>query len=132
MRSAPSMLPRVCVGPSTSPHLGRVNISWDPLPCHLQNGDAITSYIIRYTHLSTGVVSQITSFHRSLQCSQEVGGLYSCVVTESLLISSNQSYNFQVSAQNNYGDGPFSDPINVSLPASSRCYALRVALLWEY
>ena len=120
MRSPSEMLPRVCVGPSTSPHQGGVNIYWDPLPCHLQNGANIHGYIIQYTHLSTGITTRITSFRDSVDCSQEVGGPYSCVVTESSLISNNQSYSFQVAAQNNNGDGSFSDPINVFLPVSSR------------
>ena len=120
VRSEPSMLSGVCVGPSTSPHLGRVNISWYPLPCHLQNGADVNGYIIRYTRSSTGMTTQITSSHSSVNCSQEVGGPYSCVVTESSSISSNQSYSFQVSAQNNYGDSSFSDPINIFLPVSSR------------
>ena len=121
MTSPPAVLPRVCVGPSISPqHQGRVNISWDPLPCHLQNGADITNYIIQYTRLSTGVATRITGFHSGVNCRQAVGGLYSCVVAESL-IPSNQAYSIQVAAQNNYGEGIFSDPINVSLPVSSRC-----------
>ena len=121
MKSPPSMLPRVCVGPSTSPHQGAVNISWDPLPCHLQNGADVNGYIIQYTPLSTSMTTRITSSRDDVNCSQEVGGPYSCVVNESSsLISSYQSYSFQVAAQNNNGDGSFSDPINVSLPVSSR------------
>ena len=99
MRSPPAMLPRVCVEPSTSPHLGRVNISWDPLPCHLQNGADITGYTIQYTSLSTGAKARRFSRHRDVQCSQGDGGLYSCVVAESLL-HSNQSYSIQVAAHN--------------------------------
>ena len=115
------MLPRVCVGPSMSPQYpGRVNISWDPLPCHLQNGADINGYIINYTRLLTGVTKQIASSHNSVNCSQEVGGPYSCLVAESLL-HSHHSYGIQIAAQNNYGDGSFSDPIiNVSLPVASR------------
>jgi hypothetical protein len=123
MRSPPAILPRVCIGPSTSPqHQGRVNISWDPLPCHLQNGADVTinNYFILYTRLSTGVARRIFSFHSDIECSTEVSGLYSCVVAESL-IPSNQAYSIQVAARNNYGEGPFSDPINVTLPLSSRC-----------
>ena len=92
VRSPPATLPSVCVGPSTSPqHQGRVNISWDPLPCHLQNGADVTSYTIQYTRLSTGVAARISSFHRGVNCSQAVDGLYSCVVAESL-IPSDQAY----------------------------------------
>ena len=122
MRSPPSMLPRVCVGPSISPqYLGRVNISWDPLPCHLQNGADIFDYIIQYTPLSTGMTTRITSSNGGVGCSQEVGGPYSCLVAESLLHSHN-SYSIRIAALNNNGDGSFSDPINVSLPVSSRWY----------
>ena len=119
VRSPPSVLPRVCVGPSTSPHLGRVNISWDPLPCHLQNGDDIFDYIIQYIPLSTGATRRIYSFHRDVQCSQQVSGLHSCVVADSRIFS-NQIYSFQVAAQNINGEGSFSDPINVYFPVSSR------------
>ena len=122
MRSPPAVLPRVCIGPSTSPqYQGRVNISWDPLPCHLQNGADVTNYIIQYTRLSTGETTRITSSHSGVHCSQEVGGLYSCVLSEAL-IPSNLSYSIQIAAVNNYGEGLFSDLINVSLPISSRCY----------
>ena len=115
-KSPPAMLPGVCIARSSLPqHQGRVNISWDPLPCHLQNGADVTSYIIRYTHLSTGVAARITSSHSAMNCSQEVGGLYSCVVAESL-IPSDQAYSIQVAAVNSFGEG---DPINVSLPVSS-------------
>ena len=120
MRSPPTILPRVCVGSSTSPqHQGRVNISWDLLPCHLQNGADIFFYLILYTRLSTGGTVKFTSLHSDVNCSQAVGGLYSCVVAESL-IPSNQEYSIQVAAQNRYGEGSFSDPINVYLPVSSR------------
>ena len=120
MRSPPSVLPRVCVGPSSSPLLGRVNISWDPLPCHLQNGaDIADDYTIQYTSLSPSVTRTTHDFHSEVQCSQEIGGLYSCVLAESLFLS-NQSYSFQVAVRNDYGEGSFSDPINVSLPVSSR------------
>ena len=50
----PSKLSRVCIGPSTHPKdltQGRLNISWDPLPCHLQNGADIIAYTIKYTQL---------------------------------------------------------------------------------
>ena len=119
-RSPPPVLPRVCVGLSTLPkHLGKVNISWDLLPCHLQNGADITSYIIRYTCLSTGVTTRISSSSRNVECNPEFGGLYSCVVANSL-IPNDQAFSIQVAAQNNNGEGSFSDPINISTPVSSR------------
>ena len=131
MRSPPGKFPRVCVGPSTSSqHQGRVNISWDPLPCHLQNRADVTSYTIQYTRLSTGVVTRISSSNRNVNCSQEVaiGGLHSCVVSESL-IPSNQAYSIQVAAVNNNGEGLFSNPVIASVPVSSRCYLL--IKLWK-
>ena len=98
----------MCVGPSTSlQHQGRVNISWNPLPCHLQNGADI-SYIIEYTNLSTGVSRNISRPDR--ECRQEPGGPYSCVVAASLFIP-NVTYSFQVAAQNVYGIGSFNIPI---------------------
>ena len=81
----------MCVGLSTLPeHHGRVNISWDLLPCHLQNGADITSYIILYTRLSTGVTTRISSSSRNVDCSQEFGGLYSCVVGTLLIPNKTQ------------------------------------------
>ena len=118
-RSPPTVLPRVCVGPSTAPkYPGKVNIFWDLLPCHLQNGADITSYIILYTRLSTGVTTRISSSSGSVECSQELDDLYSCVVA-TLLIPNYQAFSIQVAAQNNNGDGLFSDPINISAPVSS-------------
>jgi hypothetical protein len=119
MSSPPAILHRVCVGPSTLPqHQGRVNVSWDPLPCHLQNGADVTdnNYIINYTPLSTGVTIRISSGR--MECSQEVGGLYSCAINLKQL----ETYSIQVAAMNNYDEGSFSDPINVTLPVSSMCY----------
>ena len=76
----PSQLKRVCVGPSTSLQLqGRVNISWDSLPCHLQNGADISHYIIQYTRLPNGSSTNLSSSDRRLACHQEPGGPYSCV-----------------------------------------------------
>ena len=120
MRSPPPVLPRVCVGRSTVPkYLGKVNISWDLLPCHLQNGADITSYNILYTRLSTGVTIRIPSSSGNVECSPQFGGLYSCVVANSL-IPNNQAFSIQVAAQSDNGEGSFSDPINISTPISSR------------
>ena len=101
----------MCVGPSTTPqHLGRVNISWDYLPCYLQNGADISAYIIQYTCSPNGVPSNISSSDSRLLCCQEPGGPYSCVVAFSLLIPG-VTYSFQVAAQITYGVGSFSDPV---------------------
>ena len=43
-------LQRLCVGPDRSHILGlRVNVWWEHLPCHLQNGADISGYIIIVT-----------------------------------------------------------------------------------
>ena len=116
--SLPSKLSRVCIGPSTlleDQRQGRFNISWDPLPCHLQNGTGISGYTIQYTRLSISIATTISNCHASLQCAQELGGPYSCQVT-SVLFNSNEMYSFQVAARNKFGDGSFSDPITKSIP----------------
>ena len=117
-RSPPSKLFRVCIGPPTLPEdqtQGRFNLSWDPLPCHLQNGADISGYTIQYTQLSTGVARMISNHHTSLLCDQESGGPYSCRVVSSLF-RSYRMYAFQVAAQNNEGIGSFSDPITKLIP----------------
>ena len=71
---SPSQLPRVCVGPQLGSQ-GRVNISWDPLPCHLQNGDNIRDYIIQCTNLPDGQPKLIySSTDSKVECHQEPGG----------------------------------------------------------
>ena len=117
-RSPPSVLPRVCVEPSK--FRGKVNISWELLPCHLQNGADITSYTILYTPKSTGVATRFPSTNEDVECSQKFGDLYSCVVPNSL-IPNDQAFSIQVAAQNNNGEAPFIDPISIlSAPVSSR------------
>ena len=106
----------VCVGPSTtSRYRDRVNISWDPLPCHLQNGFDV-SYIIQYTNLSTGVETNISTERRQL-CRQEPGGPYSCLLAASLFIP-DVTYSFKVAAQSVRGVGPFSDPVDYTVTGS--------------
>ena len=106
----------MCIGPPTSLAgrvQGRVNISWDPLPCHLQNGADVTdtNYIIQYTRLPTGVPRNISVSDNGVNCLQESGGPYSCVVSSSLRFTSGVTYSFQVGAQNIYGVGSFSNPV---------------------
>ena len=111
MGGPPSQLQRVCVGLPTLPqHQGRVNISWDPLPCHLQNGANISGYIIQYTRLPNGTSTNISSSDGRLNCCQEPGGPYSCVAPASLFIPG-VTYSFQVAAQNSHGVGSFSNPV---------------------
>ena len=91
---------------------GQFNISWDPLPCHLQNCADTSDYTIQ---LSTGVATSVSSRHSSLLCSQESGGPYLCRVPNSMF-NTNQTYTFQVAARNNNGVGSFSDPITKLIP----------------
>ena len=110
----------MCVGPSTSSQqLGRVNISWDPLLCHLQSGANISRYIIQYTHLPTGVATNISSFDDRLICDQESDGPYSCVVaTYTPLFIAGETYSFQVAARSAYGVGSFSNPVTTVVYSS--------------
>ena len=111
--ASPSQLPRVCVGRPTSPAdrtQGKVNISWDPLPCHLQNGADITVYNIRYTQMPSGGPNIIVSTDSKVECRQEPGGPYSCLAASSLFII-HMTYSFQVAARNSFGTSLFSDPV---------------------
>ena len=122
MRGPPSQVPRVCVGPATSPqYQGRVNISWDPPPCHLQNGANVTdrNYIIQYTRLLTGVPTNISSTDSQVGCRQEPGGPNSCMAATSLFVS-DETYSFQVAAQNVFGVGSFSAPVLTTYNYSSQ------------
>ena len=114
MRGRPSQLQRVCVGQSSLQQIqDQINISWDPLPCHLQNGANISRYIIQDTHLASGTSRNISSHSDSrLECHQVPGGPYSCEADASLFITRpGETYRFQVAAQNVHGIGPFSIPI---------------------
>ena len=110
---SPSQLPRVCAGPPSSladRTQGKVNISWDPLPCHLQNGADVTVYNIRYTRLPGGGSNIIFSTNSKVECHQEPGGPYSCLAASSFFIS-HETYSFQVAAQNSFGVGSFSNSV---------------------
>ena len=107
---SPSQLPRVCVRSELGSQ-GRVNISWDPLPCHLQNGANIRDYIIQYTILPGGQPKLIySSTDSKVKCRQEPGGPYSCLAASSLFIP-RVTYSFQVAAQNSFGVGSFSNSV---------------------
>ena len=114
-RSSPSQLLRLCVGPPTSEGdqtQGKVNISWDPLPCHLQNGNNVAGYIIRYTQLSMGAgVANTIVPNNKLICSQESGGPYSCLIAAESLFIPRMTYSFQVAARNGFGVGSFSNSV---------------------
>ena len=112
MKTVPARLHRVC---AASPG-DMINISWDPLPCLLQNGADITGYIIRYSPTSGGEARNVSS--AQMTCGQESGGPYRCLIAGSLLFIPTQIYAFQVAAINSYGNGPFSDPVNASLSSN--------------
>ena len=92
----------------------RLSISWDPIPCHLQNSADITDYIILYNLTSTNETRSISTSNDRLNCSQEPVGPYRCYLMSSLLLE-DQMYTFQVAAMNRYGVGPFSDPVKATL-----------------
>ena len=103
----------MCAGPELSASLqGRVNISWDLLPCHLTNGADISGYIIQYSHPS-GEERNVSSSDTRLgvACRSEYDHRYSCSLSESKLLQKKVTYTFRVAAQNRYGVGPFSDPV---------------------
>ena len=109
MKSVPTRLHRVCAAAS---QMNILNISWDLLPCHLQNGADITGYIIQYSLIPGGEAQNVSN--SDMICGQESSGPYRCLIAGRLFISS-QTYTFQVAAINNYGVGPFSYPINTTL-----------------
>ena len=120
LRSIPSQLQSVCVGPDRSDQSGhRFNVSWDPLPCHFQNGADNTDYIIQYSLTSGGEAQNVSN--TQMICGQESGGPYRCLIAGSLFIPF-QTYNFQVAATNRYGVGPFSDPVSYRNTGLSRYY----------
>ena len=105
MNSVPSKVRTVCVGPAAQ---SKLNLHWDPLPCHLQNGADITGYTIQYRPTSGGEAQNVSS--TQMTCGQESGGPYRCIIAGSLF-NPFQMYTFQVAAINDYGIGPFSDPV---------------------
>ena len=110
MSSVPTRLHRVCAVVSPG---SRLKISWDLLPCHLQNGADITGYIIQYSSTSGGEAQNVSN--AQMTCGQESGGPYRCLIAGSLLFIPSQTYTFRVAAINSYGVGPFSGPVNASL-----------------
>ena len=99
------------MGPTTA---NKRNISWDLLPCHLQNGADITGYIIQYSPTSGGVAQNISSSDSRVDCSVESGGPYRCLLPYSLF-ATGVPYSFQVAAVNRYGAGPFSGQVNATI-----------------
>ena len=121
---SPSQLPRVCVGRPTSladQTQGKVNISWDPLPSHLQNGADVTVYNIRYTRLPGGESNIIFSTNSKVECHKEPSGPYSCLAASSFFIP-HVTYSFQVAAQNSFGVGSFSNSVIILYGSNGNYY----------
>ena len=111
MNSKPSKVPNVCAELYTADPLNRrLRISWDHLPCHLQNGANIAHYIIHYNTTSgSEVESFLSNDHRgSTHCSVSGDG-WQCFIL--IPKKQNEIYTFQVAAHNSNGDGQFSDPV---------------------
>ena len=63
-----------------------------------------------YTRTSNGEALSVLSSDSRVQCGDESGGRYRCVLAPSLM-SFGVSYIFEVAGRNRYGYGPFSDPV---------------------
>ena len=90
------------------------NISWDLLPCHLQNGADISGYIIQYNRTSGSAARNISSSDSRVGCGVKSGGPYRCLLPSSLF-TTEVPYSFQVAAVNSYGAGPFSGQVNSTI-----------------
>ena len=113
--SSPSKIPQVFVGSDVLDPNSRLSIFWYPLPCHLQNGDNVNSYILRYGFANCEEVNRtISTLDDILNCNQEPLGPYRCYLTNTLLME-DMLYTFQIAAVNGFGVGPFSDPVNATL-----------------
>ena len=82
-----------------------VTVSWSEIPCFNESG-AVTHYLVQYQSLCDGVVQNVTTSGTV----QTVSGLEpNCV------------YTFRVAAVGvSQRIGPFSSPVNTSLPGVSR------------
>ena len=128
---APSQVSHVVAEMDTLDQLkSRLSISWDPIPCHLQNGADITDYIIQYSLTSTSEVKSISTSDDRLSCRQQPVGPYSCYFTSSLLLE-DQLYTFQVAARNGYGVGPFGSAIRATL-YSKGIYIIIIIIIIEF
>ena len=108
MNSEPSKVPNVCAEVETMSTDQRLRISWDRLPCHLQNGANITHYIIRYSLTSGEEVGTIDNSGTDASCAYiSSGDSWQC----SIVAEQNKMYTFQVAAHSNIGVGRFSDPV---------------------
>ena len=82
-----------------------INVSWSEIQC-LNGSGAVTHYLVQYQSLCGGVVENVTTNGTV----QTVSGL-----------RPNCAYTFQVAAvEAGQKIGPFSNPINASLPGECR------------
>ena len=114
MISVPSKISQVFVGPDVLDPKARLSISWDPLPCHLQNGADISEHIIQYRLANIIETQTIYASDDRLECVEQPIGPYKCYLTNKLLLE-DETYILKVAAMNIYGIGPFSDPVNTTL-----------------
>ena len=107
----PSKITRVCAAPELPPtQQGRVNISWDLLPCHLTNGADVRDCIIEYSSPSGDKRNVSTSEIRmQTACHPEYDHRYRCLLSDPWLLQNGVTYTFRVAARNTYGVRPFSD-----------------------
>ena len=90
-----------------------INVSWSEIQC-LNRSEAVTHYLVQYQPLHGGAEQNVTTNGTD----QVVSGL-----------TPNYVYTFQVAAVG-AGEkiGPFSNPVNVSLPGECRRYILLVVV----
>ena len=87
---------------------GGVNISWDALPCHRQNGADIAHYFLRYRTPRGGPGDIIFSCSKSNLHYESGANRYSYQMPLSAFLDGTNSYTFQVAANNSHGRGPLS------------------------
>ena len=107
-----SQIITVCARPQVpASEQGRINISWDDLPCHLTNGADVSDYIIQYSSSSERNISTSNTLIAQT-CSFWYNHHYSCLLSQSSRLLQNEvTYTFRVAARNRYGVGPFSNPV---------------------
>ena len=87
-----------------------VTVSWSEVQCFSGSG-AVMHYLVQYQSLCGGAVQNVTTYGTV----QKVSGLTPACV-----------YTFRVAAVGvNQKIGPFSTPVNTSLPGVSRRYIVR-------